>query len=275
MRLYDGALKWSLENRLATSILALLFFIFGLSLFPLMPQSLISPVDRGELTLTVELEPGTTLEESTEVARRLTEIVAKGPGVETVFASIGTATTGGPGQGASNGAVNKITLYGVLAPRGEREYSEQQLEELLRPEVKKVPGARTRFGATEGISGKLTILLASNESEVLSTYADELAQAMRELPILFDVQSSAALARPELLVEPYPGERRRTRRFRRQHRPDRADLHHRGTWSRTWPNSICRVVRSAYEFSSALKLELSPKHSLWSRCPPQLVGPFR
>jgi hydrophobe/amphiphile efflux-1 (HAE1) family protein len=204
VRLYDRALKWSLENRLATSILAVLFFIFGLSLFPLMPQSLISPVDRGELTLSVELEPGTTLDRSTEVARELTTILQEGPGVKAVFASIGTATTGGPGAGGSNGAVNKITLFGVLAPRGEREYSQQELEEILRPKVKTVPGARTRFGATEGLSGTLTILLASNDSDELSDYADNLAQGMRGLSILFDVQSSAALARPELLVEPYP-----------------------------------------------------------------------
>ncbi|MFA5508900.1 MAG: efflux RND transporter permease subunit, partial [Vulcanimicrobiota bacterium] len=204
MRLYDAALKWSLRNRLATSLLALLFFIFGLSLFPLMPQSLISAIDRGELTLSVELEPGTTLERSTEVARELSEIMLDGPGVETVFAAIGTPATGGPGQGASNGAVNKITLYGVLAPRGEREHSEQELEELLRPAVKAVPGARTRFGNTEGLSGQLTVLLASNDSEVLGDYAELLTQEMRELSILFDVQSSSALARPELLVEPYP-----------------------------------------------------------------------
>ena len=204
MRVYDSALKWALSNRLATSILALLFFIFGLSLFPLMPQSLISPIDRGELTLSVELEPGTTLDHSTQVAQRLTDILRNGPGVETVFASIGTPTTGGPGAGGSNGAVNKITLYGVLAPRGEREYSEQELEELLRPEVKKVPGIRSRFGNTEGLTGKLTILLSSDDSETLRNYAETLAQGMRGLPILFDVQSSAALARPELLVEPYP-----------------------------------------------------------------------
>ena len=67
-----------------------------------------------------------------------------------------------------------------------------------------MPGIRSRFGNTEGLSGKLTILLSSDDSETLRNYAETLAQGMRGLPILFDVQSSAALARPELLVEPYP-----------------------------------------------------------------------
>lgn len=202
MRGYEKTLSWALHNRLATSILALLFFIFGLSLFPLMPKSLINQVDRGELTLTVELEPGATLDETTEAARTVSKVVQEAPGVTAVFASIGTPTTGGPGNRASSGAVNKATIYGVLAPRGERQYSQQELEDMLREKVKVYPGARTRFGATDGLSGALTILLASNNAESLSEYSNKLVQEMRKVPILYDVQSSAALARPELLVKP-------------------------------------------------------------------------
>lgn len=202
MRTYEKALVWALRNRLATSLIALIFFIFGLSLFPLMPQSLVNQVDRGELTLTIELEPGATLDETTDAARRASEILQETPGVTAVFSSIGTPTTGGPGAENSSGAVNKATLFGVLAPRGDRDYSQQELEEMMRDKVKVYPGARTRFGSTEGLSGALTILLASNDAEILSSYADKVVHSMRELPILLDVQSSAALARPELLVQP-------------------------------------------------------------------------
>lgn len=202
MRLYDKALRWALHNRLATSLIALLFFLFGLALFPLMPQSLVNQVDRGELTLTIELEPGATLEETTEATREASKVLEEAPGVVSVFSSIGTPNTGGPGAGSSSGAVNKSTLFAVLAPRGEREHSQQELEDLLREKVKVYPGARMRFGSTEGLSGALTILLASNDAEILSEYSDKLVQEMRELPNLLDVQSSAALARPELLVQP-------------------------------------------------------------------------
>lgn len=204
MKVYDKALRWSLRNRMATSLLALIFFVFGLSLFPLLPKSLIPQVDRGELTLSVELEPGTRLEEMTEVAENLTKVMQSEPGVTAVFATIGTPTTGGPGNRGAAGGVNSAVLYGVLLPRDEREFSQQQLEERLRPLVQTTPGARLRFGATEGLSGAMTLLLASNDAEALSTYSDTLLEAMRSLPLLFDVQSSAALARPELLVQPEP-----------------------------------------------------------------------
>ena len=201
-RLYDRALKWALRNRAATFTLAVIFFIFGLALFPLMPQSLVPQIDRGELTLTVELEPGTKLERTTEVARQISEIMLKEPGVKAVFAAVGTPASGAHGSGGSAGGVNTVTIYGVLTPRADRELSQQQLEEELRPKIATITGARSRFGALEGLSGTLTMLLASNDSAELSKYADTLSAAIRELPLLYDVQSSAALARPELLVQP-------------------------------------------------------------------------
>ncbi len=202
MRMYDAALRWSLRHRAATLVLAVIFFVFGLSLFPLMPQSLVPQVDRNELTLSVELEPGTKLDKTTEVVRQISAVMQKQPGVRTVFAAIGTPASAGPGAPGSAGGVNTATVYGVLVPRGERENSQQQLEEMLRPQLEHIPGVRSRFGALEGLSGTLTLLLASNDNEALAEYSDKLAAAMRDLPLLFDVQSSAALARPELLVQP-------------------------------------------------------------------------
>ena len=204
MRMYDKTLRWSLRNRAATLLLAIIFFVFGLALFPLMPQSLVPQVDRGELTLSLELEPGTRLDRTTEVAKEISEIMRKEPGVKAVFAAIGSPVTGAHGGGGSAGGVNTATIYGVLEPRADRELSQQQLEEAIRPKIASIPGARTRFGALEGLSGTLTLLLASNDAQALSAYSDKLAAAMRDLPILYDVQSSAALARPELLVEPSP-----------------------------------------------------------------------
>lgn len=202
MRVYDRALGWSLRHRAVTFSLAFIFFVFGLSLFPLMPQSLVPQIDRGELTLTVEMEPGTRLETTVKVAREISAVMEKTAGVKAVFAAVGTPATGSHGSPGTAGGVNTATIYGVLTPRSEREFSQQQLEELLRPQLEKIPGTRTRFGALEGLSGALTVLLASNDAEELSSYSDKLAAGMRDIPILFDVQSSAALARPELLVQP-------------------------------------------------------------------------
>lgn len=201
MRIYDRALRWCLNNRVATSLMAIIFFLFGLSLFPLMPRSLISQVDRGEVTVSMEVEPGTSLDETIRISKQISKILQESEGVVAVFTSIGTPSGGGPG-GRMAGAVNKATFYAVLAPRSERELGQQAMEEKLRPLVKAVPGARTRFGDTEGLSGAVTLLLTSDEPGKLLTYSDTLSQHMRDLPMLFDVQSTSSLARPEILVDP-------------------------------------------------------------------------
>ncbi|MCA9794940.1 MAG: efflux RND transporter permease subunit, partial [Candidatus Eremiobacteraeota bacterium] len=204
MKLYEHLLKWALHHRLATTFLAGVFFVFGLSLFPLIPKSLIPQIDRGELQMTLEMQPGTTLEETTRVAKQLSEVLAKPDGTKHVFVAVGSPTTGRGRNGGDSGGVNKATFYVELAPRSERKLSQQEIEHNLLPEVKKVAGARTRFGTTHGLSGALTILLSSDDAEALEPYSDKLLVAMRQLPILYDVQSSAALERPELLVKPDP-----------------------------------------------------------------------
>lgn len=204
VRAYEAVLDWALKNRLASTVVAIIFFAFGLSLFPLISKSLVPQVDRGELQLTLEMQPGTTLEETTEVSRRLSTVLKKPEEVEKVFVAIGAPNSGGGPQRGSAGSINKATFYIVLKPRGERNRTQKELEDALRPEVKKVAGARTRFGATEGLSGALTILLSSHDADALEPYSEKLLQAMRGLPSLFDVQSSAALEQPQLLVKPEP-----------------------------------------------------------------------
>ena len=200
---YDRMLEWALGNRLATVLIAVAFFYFSLMLFRTIPTSLISPADRGETMLSVELPPGTDLKTTTDVCSQLSTIIRKHPEVKTVFAIVGAAGSN-MHAGPSAGAVNKASLYVTLTPREQRKLSQQQLEAVVRPELSVVPGARTSFGNAEGLSGKLKVLLASDDARALHQTTQKLIQEMRQVPILADVTSSAALERPEIQVVPDP-----------------------------------------------------------------------
>jgi hypothetical protein len=122
----------------------------------------------------------------------MTDILLKHPEVAQVFGSIGTPSSGRAGQGGAAGEVNKASLYVMLKPKAERKLSQQQFEDLVRPELVKVPGVRATFSATMGLGGKVQITLVGNDENDLRQTSERLTTEMRTVPGLFDVSSSAA-----------------------------------------------------------------------------------
>lgn len=200
-RSYDALLGWALNHRLPTLILAVTFFVFSLQLSKLTPTSLVGAVDRGETILSVELPPGTDIEHTTRVSNELTRILLSHKEVVQVFTSVGTPG-GNSSRQATLGAVNKASLYIIMLPRTQRAISQSAFEEKVREELIKVPGVRLQFGAAMGLSGRLTVVLSSENGPELEKASRELLTQMRRLPIIYDVNSSSALQRPEILIRP-------------------------------------------------------------------------
>ena len=202
IQFYNTLLHWALEHRILTIIAGITFFIASIALFRTLPTSVIGNVDRNETLLTVELPPGAKLEDTVSVTQRLFEKLHKRIEVSQVFATIGTPTSGKMGNGGSAGEVNKANVYISLLPRDKRQLSQEQFETAMRPELNTVPGARLAFTRIGGITGKLKVVLTSDDGVTLSREADKLANEMRTIPGIFDITSSASLQKPEILVKP-------------------------------------------------------------------------
>jgi hydrophobic/amphiphilic exporter-1 (mainly G- bacteria), HAE1 family len=202
VRNYERILIWSLAHRRTTVVAAALFFVFSMGLFSLIPTSLVSAVDRGEVMINAELPPGSSLATTEQTALEVTRLLKKYPEVKTVFASVGTPSTARPGMGSGGGAsVNRATIYAMLTPRHDRKISQQALEDKIRQDLLVVPGSRLSIQAM-GIGGKIQIMLAGPDSEELEVHAQKLASEMRTLSGLSDVLSSASLRSPQILVVP-------------------------------------------------------------------------
>lgn len=202
MLMYESLLQFAMKKRLTTVIIAVVFFATSLMLFRMLPTSLVSKADRGETILTFELPAGSSLDDSRQAAIKLTRIVLDRPETESVFASVGTATTRSRGSAGSTGEVNKGNLYITLKDKDKRSLSQDDFEDKVRERFKEVPGVRASFTTAQGISGRLRVLLTSNNTEALTKSAEKLTDEIRSIPGLSDVVSSASLLRPEILVKP-------------------------------------------------------------------------
>ena len=197
---YRSLLKWALRHRLTTLGVAIAFFIGSLMLVPLIPKGFVDNGDLGLSTVSVELPPGSTLEETNQVVQQATGLLQESPAVNSVLAAIGTQ------GGTDAGGVNKASLSVQLKDKKDRNLSQLQFEQQLRPQLAEIPGARISFQSqgAAGSSKDVTILLKSENPEALTKAADALLQEMRMVPGLVEVNSTASVVKPEILVIPDP-----------------------------------------------------------------------
>jgi len=200
MKRYLGWVELALAHRRRALGFAFLTFIGSLALVPLIPTTFVPTTDVAQTQLQVELPPGARLGDSLaagrEVRARLRERV---PEIESIFTTIGGEASESMGGGLSFAEVRKLSM--TLTFRADRKRSSAELENEVRAQLADLPGLRVGFAAG-GPGDRLTLRLAGRDSEQLSQAARELAAAIRTVPGIGSVTTSAALLRPEIVIRP-------------------------------------------------------------------------
>ncbi len=192
---YRFLLNLALRNRITTLILATAFFFGSLQLVPYIPKGLFSSGDTGLSTIQVELPPGSKLDDTEEVIRRLDKVLRQQPAVDKVLSQVG-----------EEGNINQGLITVKLTPKSDRDLSQQEFQEQMRSEFVKIPGTRISFQSQgAGGSGKdVSLILRSNNPDVLVETASNLEKQIRGIPGLVEVTTSASLVKPEIIIEPDP-----------------------------------------------------------------------
>lgn len=198
-------LRWvdlALHHRRMALGLALLTFIASLALIPLIPKTFLPTTDAQRVMLQVELPPGARLTDSLAVAAEVRSRLRQGvPEIKSVFTTVGGDVDGSMGGGLTFPEVRRIVL--TLEFTEDRKRRTPELENAVRALLKEMPGIRTQFTAG-GPGDRLTLGLTGKDSELLAKTSRELAAAIRSLPGLGSVSTSAALLRPEVVIRPDP-----------------------------------------------------------------------
>lgn len=201
MRNYLRAVDWCLEHRKTTMISATLFFFVSVGLMGALPAGFIPPADRGYTTVTVELPPGSSLERTLATAEAARHALKDVADIAHVFTTVGETQAPGTGSSlAQAGEVRRGNLIVVFGERGKRR-SQNAIENDIRQHLAAVPGAR--FALSSGGPGeKLAILLSSDNALALTVTAQSLAQELRGIGGLSNINTTASLDRPEIVVRP-------------------------------------------------------------------------
>ena len=203
MRWYLGWVDAALRRRALTLWIATALFIASLAIVPLIPATFIPISDLGRSNLSLELPPGTRLEQTvatTEAARAKLEGI---PELKQVYTTVGSVLDIGDPSKTGFGEVRKATLVLDWGPKGDRERSQKQLERDARARLADLPGVRISYISTE--PGELMqLVLASDDPVRLDQAAQAIERDLRTLQGLGSITSSASLLRPEIVIVPDP-----------------------------------------------------------------------
>lgn len=188
MRSYMRILAWTLRNRVITLTLGL--FIFAASIFSatLLPTEFIPPSDRGRASISVELPPGSLMEETRALSRQITEIIQTVPEVETVFV---------------DGADTTATIRIGFGSKRDRDRTSFEIIDELKTLLAPIPDVRLYVLSDDG-QRDLSLSVLGDAEAATAKAADALAKAMNTLPQISRASSASSLLRPEIQVTPNP-----------------------------------------------------------------------
>ncbi len=202
---YLRSVKWCLQHRRITVGVATGMLVGSFALVPLLSMGFSPQSDVGFTSLTVELPPGSTLEETRvaaeDVRSRLTDI----PEVERIYTTIGGSQSwwgrirrAGDPPAVSIGLNCRLCCCPLLIVIA----SQQDIQREIMTRVTDVPGVRFAFGNQFG--SQMQITLVGEDPVELEAAAAAVEQDMRTIPKLGIVTSSASLVQPEIVVRPLP-----------------------------------------------------------------------
>ncbi|HYM35531.1 MAG TPA: efflux RND transporter permease subunit, partial [Steroidobacteraceae bacterium] len=184
-------LTWTLRNRGITMLAAAMLFIIPMITLYFVPSGFMPSEDRDQLTVLVELQPGSSLDDTRRVVDRADALIKQHRVVLNVFAFVG-----------SNGLVSNARLVISLVPRSERKLSQGDMQSLLHNELRDVPAARFSFFAGFGGGDRLQLVLSGDDPVLLERTVARVEREIRALPGIGAISSNAALTRPEIRVVP-------------------------------------------------------------------------
>ncbi len=188
MRNYMRILGWTLHNRTITLLLGTVIFAGSIYSATLLPTEFGPRQDTGRASVSVELPPGSQMEETRAVSREVTEVLRAIPEIESVFV---------------DGATTTATIRIGMGSKSDRERTSFEITDQIESLLADVPDVRL-YVLRENGERDIAISVLGEDVADTSAAAVTLAKQMNGLPSIKGASSEASLVRPEIQITPRP-----------------------------------------------------------------------
>ncbi|QJU59388.1 efflux RND transporter permease subunit [Sphingomonas sp. AP4-R1] len=179
---------WRYDHRWWTMGFGFVAFLATITLFVMLPKNFMPPQDQDTSRVTVTMPPGTTLEQTRDVAEKVVKILKAQPDVATAvdYVDVGEATI-------------SMTL------KDDRTRKSFEFEREVAPLLNQIPDGRIYFqsqNSDQTSNRDLSILLAGDDPALLNSAASKVVDEMRALPGVRAPRVDGDLPRPEITIKP-------------------------------------------------------------------------
>jgi len=182
---YMMLLGWTLRHRWVTIVGGVVSLVLTVFAFGAMPQTFFPDQDRDQSSVSIEMVPGTTEEQTGAVARQVEAVLRRQPDVESVFSRIRVGSA----------SVN-VTL------KEERSRTSIEFERAMAPQLNRIADARVSFRSQSTGGRDIMVNLGGSDPAQLTLVANRLVQEMAGVPELVAPRVSGDLQRPEITIRP-------------------------------------------------------------------------
>jgi HAE1 family hydrophobic/amphiphilic exporter-1 len=166
--------------------------------FNLIGSEYVPTEDDGQFSISITMPPGTSLQATDAVTRRMEELLGQVPEVHSLFTTVGSG--GGFGGGSTSARNAQIAVE--LVDKRERTRSVQQVLAATRVLFRQLPQAQIRASISnplaQGGGGGLTVRLSGDDLTRLQQLAQQVQGVVQATPGATDVQNNAQDQTPEL-----------------------------------------------------------------------------
>ncbi|NTU53039.1 MAG: efflux RND transporter permease subunit [Chlorobiaceae bacterium] len=199
---YIGLLGWGLRNpgKVFLTATLMLFSSFALVAAGKIGGEFIEVSDRGDFSLMLELEPGTSLRQTDRFVRQVERRIQSYPEVEKVLAVVGTSNEGFLGTASDHVAEINVRL----TPKEQRKRSTDAIMQIIRKELSGIPGLKASINPI-GIFGTanetpVTVILSGPVRSEVARAADVLRDSLKTVRGTADVRLTSQPGTPEMHV---------------------------------------------------------------------------
>ena len=203
---YGRTLKWSLKHKTVITIFSFAIFFGTLFLGTQLGTEFMPQSDEGRISVAVELQSGTRVEKTVELARKIEKVLEKYPDIVLVSTSAGSDDEGGMAAIFQSTGSNLINITIKLADLEDRDKSVWDIAEEIRNDIAGFPeitnlNITSGGGSMMGGGNTVDVEIYGYDLEKTTFLANELADKFENIEGARDIKISREKAKPQLRIE--------------------------------------------------------------------------
>ncbi len=189
--------------RILVVLASVALLVLSLLLAPMLGSEFLPKLDEGNIWLTINLPPSTSLEKSKDIERHVRKILTSYKEVKMVSAAVGRPDDGTDAKGPNN-----IEIFADLNPSNSWGFTTKEaLINDMSEKIHKIPGIPTNFSqviqdnveeALSGVKGEIAIKIFGSDLAILEEKANQVVNVLNSVQGATDVEAIRISGNSEL-----------------------------------------------------------------------------